>query len=279
MRALTTILFALVLLVPVFSLQLEGTTPADCLGSGRGSRVDAGCKKKVPPTTAPPAMAEPTEVPIRPGTPMIWIRFGVYSGGTGEVGEACRSWPADQPIPANHFRATAEECGREGGPAPSRADVERMVHSLSATLRVPDPTIKLGPDPSVNEWNMAVVGLPIWLWTDAPRDASSTNTGSGMRIDLAAHLDKLTFTMGDGKQVTCTQWTPYAPARSGDPSPTCGHVYAKASLPKGEYTVNATAHWTARWSAMGYSGTIPLQSTASRSVPVGELQAVVVRDR
>lgn len=217
--------------------------------------------------------------PTYKGPPMMWIRFGVYSAGIGAVGEACRLWPVDEPVPLDHYRTTATECGIEGAPPPSRADVERMVHSLSASLRVPDPVISLGPEPSVNEWNMSVVGLPIWLWTETPRTASSTNSGSGMTININATLDKLTFDMGDGKQVTCSRWTPYTQANAGDPSPTCGHVYGKPSLPKGEYTITATATWTAQWSAMGYSGTLPLRSSATRSIPVGELQAVVVRSR
>lgn len=212
------------------------------------------------------------------GTPMMWIRFGVYSAGDGYVGENCRLWPMGEALPPNHNRVTAEDCGIEGS-EPSRADVERMVHNLSASLKVPAPTIQLGPEPSVNEWNMSVVGLPIWLWTDTPRSASSTNSGSGMTININATLDKLSFDMGDGKTVTCNTWTPYTSALAGDPSPTCGHTYSRPSLPKGEYTINATATWTAQWSAMGYTGTLPLRSTATRQLPVGELQAVVVRNR
>lgn len=211
--------------------------------------------------------------------PMMWIRQGVFSGGERDVSDMCQLVPVSQGVPANFVRTSASECNLEGGSRPSREDVERWVRSLSGSLRVPAPTIQLGPEPSVNEWNMSVVGLPIWLWTDAPRNTSSSTEGEGMRIDISAKLNQLTFTMGDGKQVTCTAWTPYTPAKAGEESPTCGHTYQKPSLPKGEYTITATANWTAQWSAMGYSGTLPLRSTATRSLPVGELQAVVIRER
>lgn len=221
--------------------------------------------------------SESAEPRSRSSVPMMWIREGVLSAGIGYTGP-CKLVPLASALPANHYRVSAEDCGFEA--RPSREDVERMVHSLSASLRVPDPTISIGPDPSVNEWNMAVVGHPLWLWTDTPRTASSTNSGGGMTITIQAELKSLTFAMGDGKTVTCTTWTPYGPTvPAGAPSPTCGHTYTKPSLPRGNYTIDATADWTARWSAMGYSGTLPLRSTSTRSVPVGELQAVVIRQR
>lgn len=213
----------------------------------------------------------------KPREPMMWIRFGVYSAGEGFVG-ACQLVPVAGGVPSGYTRVTADDCGFETEARPSRDDVEAMVRSLQATLQVPTPTIKLGPDPSDNEWDMAVVGHPVWLWTDAPRTASSVNTGEGMTIAIKATLGVLSLDMGDGTTVSCTQWTPYdASVPAGTPSPTCGHTYEKASLPQGSYTVSATATWTAEWSAMGYTGTLPLRSTASREVPVGELQAVVVR--
>lgn len=110
------------------------------------------------------------------GPAMMWIRqvnYGPFQESQGE----CRLWRMDQPLPIEHVRVSAADCGIEGSPKPSRESVEQMVHSLSASLKVPAPTIQLGPEPSVNEWNMPVVGLPIWLWTDTPRSASSTTAG------------------------------------------------------------------------------------------------------
>ena len=84
--------------------------------------------------------------------------------------------------------------------------------------------------------------------------------------------------MGDGSIVQCTTMTPYSDSVvAGAPSPTCGYTYEVASLPKGNYAVSATAHWAVDWSALGYSGTIPMDITDTTELPVGELQAVVVR--
>lgn len=162
---------------------------------------------------------------------------------------------------------------------PSRAQVEALMRTLVAQLKVPQPEIHVGPDPSVNEWNMAVVGLPLWLWTDAPRERNTSASGGGITIDINARLDSIAYDMGDGNQVVCADWTPRPTQVSpvDAPSPTCGYTYQRPSLPRGDYTVTATARWTAHWSALGYSGSVPLSSTASRDLPVGELQAVVRR--
>lgn len=159
----------------------------------------------------------------------------------------------------------------------TRDEVERMVRSLLATLKVPAPTPTFGPDPSWNEWNMAVVGHPLWLWSDVPRDVGTRVSGGGITISIQAHLDTITYDLGDGTTKTCTTWTPYdrATVTPGDPSPTCGHTYSWPSLPERNYQVRATAQWTASWTALGFSGTVPMESRASASLPVGELHALV----
>lgn len=277
MRSVMTGLLAVVALFTLCSPAANAAPPAVCVGEGLNRQMEAKCRTTAPPATKP-ATSGQGSAPARASEPMVWIRFALFSTGTGSVGETCRLWPASDPLPLNHARVSAEDCGFESA-VPSRADVERLVRGLAATLEVPEPTIRLGPEPSVNEWDMAVVGLPVWLWTEVPRSVSSTNTGSGMTISLTASLDRLVFDLGDGSQVACGQWTAYVPANAGEVSPTCGYVYQKPSPPQADYTLMATAEWTAQWSAMGYSGTLPLRSSATRSVAVGELQAVVVRGR
>ena len=170
-----------------------------------------------------------------------------------------------------------------GGPAaaptpPTRAQVEAVVRTLVSRLRLPDAVPQVGPDPSVNEWNMAVVGHPLWLWVDGPGQMDTSVSGYGVTIRMDARRAGLSFAMGDGSAVRCTDMTAYHDGvEPGSPSPTCGYTYAKASLPKSSYRVTATAHWVVNWSAIGYSGAIPLDITDSRDLPVGELQAVVVR--
>lgn len=160
---------------------------------------------------------------------------------------------------------------------PTFAETEAMVTRVLVQLEVPRPAIRIGPDPSVNEWNMAVVGYPLWLWTDEPAARAASVSAFGYTFDLSATRDSVTYDLGDGSApVTCTATTPYpgGAAVVGVPSPTCGHTYVRPSLPAGTYLVRATARWTVSWSALGHSGTLPMPLTAMRRVPVGELQSI-----
>ncbi len=178
----------------------------------------------------------------------------------------------------NWYICTAPLPGQPARPAPpTRAEVESVARSLLGRLQIPEATPFIGPDPAVNEWGMAVVGYPLWLWTPAMAPLSTTVSGQGLTIAMAAQPVAATFSMGDGRSVTCASTQPYpAGTTPGTPSPVCGHVYESPSLPKGTYTVTATTQWSVAWSALGYSGTLPVSRTASRPLPVGELQAVVV---
>lgn len=69
---------------------------------------------------------------------------------------------------------------------------------------------------------------------------------------------------------------PTAPV--GATSPTCGHTYTWPSRtktnPQGTYRITATAHWNVHWTALGYTGTIPVTTTDTRDLPVTELHAL-----
>ncbi|MFV0452120.1 MAG: hypothetical protein ACK5LS_07735, partial [Propioniciclava sp.] len=162
----------------------------------------------------------------------------------------------------------------------SRQHAEAVAREAVLTLAVPDPEIMVGPDPSVNKWNMAVVGFPLWVWTESDDTVSASVTEQGITIELTAVRDKIVFDFGDGTTTTCREMTAYSRTRAGyelgDPSPTCGHMYEYPSLPDGDYTVTATASWTVQWSALGFSGTLTGESVATRDIPVGELQAILV---
>lgn len=177
----------------------------------------------------------------------------------------------------NWYICSAPLPGEAARPAPpTRAEVESVARSLLGRLQIPEATPFVGPDPSVNEWGMAVVGYPLWLWTPDMAPFSTTVSGQGLSIAMSAQPVATTFSMGDGRSVTCATTQPYpAGTVPGTPSPVCGHVYETPSLPGGTYTVTATTQWSVAWSALGYSGTLPVSRTASRSLPVGELQAVV----
>lgn len=162
-------------------------------------------------------------------------------------------------------------------PVVDRGRVESYVREVVGSIALPEPMIRVGPDPSVNKWDMAVVGFPLWFWTDSEDSVARTVSEYGITIELSARRDRVVFDFGDGTSLTCTAMASL-PSNydAGDPSPNCGHVYEVPSLPKGDYTVMATGYWTFTWSALGFSGTLPGQVSATRELPVGELQAVLV---
>ncbi len=175
--------------------------------------------------------------------------------------------------------ACQQSTGGGDDPDPERAVVslEAIARTLVVRLKLPDPTPRFGPDPTANEWKMAAVGYPLWLWTDGPTEVTSRVEAYGVSFTLRARWRSTTFDMGDGHQVRCTQTRAYPKAaKPGTASPVCGYTYTKASLPKGNYTVTATSSWRISWSALGQSGTLPGSHTASQSLPVGELNALVV---
>lgn len=147
-----------------------------------------------------------------------------------------------------------------------------------AQLPLQPATPNIGPSPDINRWHMAVVGYPMWLWAEGNLDpAPVAKTVSGLTVSLDAHMTKVVYDLGDGSTLTCkkgTKWRKGA-VPSGTPSPNCGHTYTKPSLPEGKYTITATTYWSVDWSAGGDSGTIPFTQTASTTLPVGELQALV----
>ena len=146
-----------------------------------------------------------------------------------------------------------------------------------ARLRLTPPAPMIGPSPEINEWNIAAVGYPYWLWAEGNLDpAPVSTTVADLTVSLDARLTSTTFDLGDGTRMTCTDLTArWSPAvEPAAPSPACGHTYTKPSLPKGKYTITAYSTWSVAWSVNGVGGTIPLYQQASTTVPVGELQVL-----
>ena len=173
---------------------------------------------------------------------------------------------------------TPWDCPVEPVDVLDRATAEALARRVVVRLQLPKPTPHFGPDPSVNEWKMAAVGYPLWLWTEGPRTVSSSESAYGLTFTLTARYRSTTFDMGDGSTVRCTRTTVYRRSTPpGTKSPTCGYAYLEAARGDGTYTVTATTHWDIDWSVAGFSGTLPGTHRASRELPVGELQAIVVR--
>ncbi|MCE1175065.1 MAG: hypothetical protein LWW77_10720 [Propionibacteriales bacterium] len=149
--------------------------------------------------------------------------------------------------------------------------------SVVAALRLPEATPRFGPDPSVNEWNMLVVGFPIWLWTDGPRQQTTHVRHDGLEFAITATWQSSRFRMGDGEVVTCGAMTEYrqnvdVPGRE---SPTCGYVYEVVS-PKGHpYQVVAEETWRIDWSSDGDQGSFLHTYQGSRTLEIGELSSLI----
>ena len=163
-------------------------------------------------------------------------------------------------------------------PAVMIADLDAIARSLVVRLQLPDPTPQIGPDPEVNEWKMVAVGYPLWLWTRGPATVTTTARAYGVSFTMQATWLSTSFDMGDGHRVTCSSTAVYdRSVRPGAESPSCGYRYETSSLPRGNYSVTATTNWRITWRALGQSGSLPGSYSGTRSLPVGELNALVVR--
>jgi len=194
--------------------------------------------------------------------------------GLGSSKPDTRPW-WEKPFPKGCIRTvTGPYCPKDEtttDPAPTGTQLREVV----AKLKLPDPTPRLGPDPSVNEWNMLAVGYPIWLWTDQPTHLATTAHHDGLTFTLDAQQTSTTFDMGDGNTKTCTATTPYT-TYTPKPSPTCGYTYETPSPVGHPYTLTATTTWTITWQATGHHGTLTHTTTGTRTLDVGELQSLII---
>lgn len=168
-------------------------------------------------------------------------------------------------------------------PAAPPVDPAVVARKVIAKLQLPESEPQVGPPPSLNEWQMAAVGYPLWLWTDDDATLSTEAEAEGLEVSLDATATSLTFDMGDGATVTCDPASTRSWSRDiepAEPSPTCGYVYQEPSqtkaAPSGTYTVTATTTWEVAWTADDESGVETVEQTSSTELPVGELVTVVV---
>lgn len=171
--------------------------------------------------------------------------------------------------------------GAPAGAAPARPTITpaQAAAVAVAQLRLPTVAPGIGPAPAINQWKIAAVGYPLWLWADGPTTVGPvSNTVAGLTVSLRAQLTSVSYQMGDGHTLRCagpgTPWT--SAVRPGQKSPNCGYTYQQPSLPKGPYTVTARTTWAVTWTAGGGAGVIDVDSApATTELPVGELQVLV----
>jgi hypothetical protein len=156
--------------------------------------------------------------------------------------------------------------------------VDPSVLALQAVAALQLQPIRIGMVPEDRPGYVGLVGMPVWMWVDAPDPHTygpATNTASdgSVNVTITAKVAKTLWEMGDGKSVVCTSaGTAYTDSDGKHASPDCGYSYGT----QGTYTIRATTTWDVAWTAnTGQSGTIPLTLTATRTVTIGEVQVLV----
>ncbi|GAA5079151.1 ATP/GTP-binding protein [Streptomyces similanensis] len=148
--------------------------------------------------------------------------------------------------------------------------------------RAVDSMTLLGPDiASPRAAGKYTVGVPMWMWVNRSATTYGPNTASasagGITVTATAKVSRIVWAMGDGASVACAgPGTPYTSSAGMAQSPTCGHVYSKASAGarNGKFPVNATSTWTINWQGDGQTGQLNEVRQTNVQVAVGEVQVV-----
>jgi len=163
---------------------------------------------------------------------------------------------------------------------PDPVDPGTAARSAVAQLTLPVNIPRYGPQPNQNQWGIIPVGYPVWLWTSSTTTTLQKSvTQDGLSISLTARRQKVSFDMGDGSTVACTDFTTRPAKLTGDPrrpSPTCGHEYQVT----GQFQITATTSWLISWQSGGQTGQFQITDSASAAqiLPVGELLSVITED-
>ncbi|SHN42714.1 hypothetical protein [Cryptosporangium aurantiacum] len=165
----------------------------------------------------------------------------------------------------------------EAQPEPEGETAQQVALREFAKLPIRGPQIGVAPDPE----GSGLVGLPVWLWTDVTPltwgPYTATAAVPGLTVTATATATRITWNMGDGRQVVCDNpGTPYRPSYGNAASPDCGYRYARSSRsqPGGTYTITGTTNWVVNWAGGGQSGTIPQTRQTQIQVRIDELQVV-----
>lgn len=228
-----------------------------------------GCYLKLFP---PRTLGDLGEVPKTTRFYRCWKVFGVVDGRPdGEaVFETIRRDFVDEPVPTIDPREAAR----------------RVVETMDFVA----PRLGLSPH-VIGPARAAVVNVPVWMWVTDPGPTTTgpqtvTATAGGVSITATATLDRIDWSMGGGKVVTCRgagtaldrEKLEGLPLRRMPASPTCGHKYVKTSRcePGKSFRVTATAFWNVHWTGGGTQGDIPLEFSRSTPLRVVELRPVLV---
>lgn len=220
-------------------------------------------------------------------------------GATCPPGEDCEvraEQPGAQPAPAPEPQNPApgpgstappeRECNiatlcpdEEAAAGPEGETAEQVAIREFAKLPIKGPQIGIVPE--AHDGSAGLVGLPVWLWTDVTPQTwgpyTATAAVPGLTVTATATAVRITWNMGDGRQVVCNNpGTRYQASYGNAASPTCGYRYARSSRsqPGGKYTVTGTTNWVVNWAGGGQTGTIQQTRQTQTTITIDELQVV-----
>lgn len=211
-------------------------------------------------------------VPQPPATDPVW--GGRYPAGA--IYDCVRLNPGETSI---------GDRTRLWSPGPPEAGLSPEVAAQLVVAQMDLKAADIGIVPEDAPGRIGAVGAPVYMWTTPGPTTFGpqvlTASAGGVTITATAKVDRIVWSMGDGTSVTCrTPGTVYQDRFGFNPSPDCGHRYTRTSAgkPGNAYPVTATSFWVVKWTGPGgSSGQIPLTLTATTSIQVGELQALVTR--
>ncbi|GMU79289.1 MAG: hypothetical protein AMXMBFR46_20820 [Acidimicrobiia bacterium] len=169
--------------------------------------------------------------------------------------------------------------GRYLIPEGGLVDPSQVAVDALASVSIEPPPVHTSPSAD----GRLYVQVPTWLWVDPNwwRPYEATARAGRVWATVRATPVTVTWTMGDGRTVTCrgpgTEW------RSGAPedASTCTHTYrgSSAGRPEGRFVVEATVTFEVSWTSnVSAGGTLPaISRTQSLDVVVGEIQAIGTR--
>ena len=160
-------------------------------------------------------------------------------------------------------------------PPIAELDIAPWAAIAATQIQLPTPTPQIGPDPTLNEWNMVAVRYPIWLSIADTTTKQSSITTHGVTLQLQASYSHTSYNMGDGNTITCYQNTPWNNGvKPGTPSPNCGYRYLKVP-PNKKATITATTTWNITWTSQQQTGKLTTTRQANRTIDIGELTSII----
>lgn len=197
--------------------------------------------------------------------------------------------PIDPLVPIENVQLTSAPVWRDNGQAPPQVIQITPAQAAQRVLKTMKfAPVQTGLSIDVTRSSRWSVGIETWMWIENSKDKTArgpqsvTAEAGGVSVTLDAMLLYVDYDMGDGNKKRCRPTgLRYSTQVGRKPSPDCGYVYEKMSPDegKGTYRITSTAHWEVSWTGAGQSGVIPMETTSTRGLRVGEIQVLNVPAR